>query len=112
MAINLLDMWPETISLVLLAIGFVASLLAGSLVMSYIIVAICGMMFGRIWYRNRKNFRFTWFLIMFGFAAGYMLGNTVINNYASNIYIAIFFLFGIMFSYHMHAKNYIRTAEY
>lgn len=106
------EWWAETIAIILLAIGFIVGILTGSMVMTYLVVTLCGMMFGRLWYRNRDNFKFTWFLMILGFIIGYVLGNTLGNYYGNNYSIISLFLFGIIFSYYLHAKKYIKSAEY
>ena len=108
----LADWWAETISLILLVIGFIVSLIADSKVISYLVISLCGMMFGRLWYRQKQNFKFTWFLIMLGFLIGYVIGNLVWREWGSTYTIVFLFLFGIALSYYLHARKLIRTAEY
>lgn len=104
--VSLYDSWAEFFAAVLLVIGFIISLLSGSKVMSYLVVGLCGLMFGRLWYRFKDNFKFTWFLIIVGFLIGYLLGNFYGSSYA----IIALFLFGILMSYYLHDK--VKSVEY
>lgn len=100
--------WAEIIGLILLVVGFILSLSTGSKVMSYLVITLSGLMFGRLWYRCRHTFKFTWALIIFGFLLGFLLGNM----YGSKITLVILFLVGIVVSYYLHDKHYLKSVEY
>jgi uncharacterized membrane protein YgcG len=100
--------WAEFIALILLVIGVIVSLLAGSKVMSYFVVTLAGMMFGRLWYRVRKSFKFTWFLITLGFILGYLIG----DYYGNDFTVLILFVIGLLVSYYLHNTRVIESVEY
>ncbi|MFH0979230.1 MAG: hypothetical protein V1837_08100 [Candidatus Woesearchaeota archaeon] len=107
-AVNFYKDWAEILAGVLLVLGFILALTTGSKVMSYLVITLCGMMFGRLWHKYKKNFQFTWFLVILGFIIGYLLG----NYYGSTYTTITLFLVGIMISYYMHDKKIIKTVGY
>lgn len=106
--INLLETWAETLTLLFLVIGLIVSLLAGSKVITYFIITLCGMMFGRMWHRVKNRFRFPWLLLIVGFLLGYIIGNI----YGNIIIIITLFIFGIGISYHLHNRGKVRSVGY
>ena len=113
-AINLIDDWPEVLSLIVLIIGFIVSLLSGSAVVSYIIIFFCGSAFGRFWWKRKTSTRAPWVLVMIGFLIGFLLGTYFIElfikpPYGSKGIIAILFLGSIALSYYLHEKNIIKS---
>jgi len=60
--------WVELSAGILLFLGFIFSLLAGSAVLSYCIVVLAGMIGGRVIYKNKSNQVFPWILITVGFS--------------------------------------------
>ena len=75
---------------------------------SYFVVALCGLVFGRVWYRFKHGFKFPWFLLIVGFLIGYLIGNI----YGDAVTIIMLFLFGIVLSYQLHDKKTIRSVEH
>ena len=100
--------WVEILAFFLLIIGFFLSLSAPSAFLSYIIVFLCGMIAGRLWYQQRKNLKFSWLMIIMGFLFGYVLG----TYYGNRKIVVIMFLLGMILSYYVHDKKYIKSAEY
>jgi hypothetical protein len=100
--------WAEFIALMLLVVGVIVSLLAGSKVMSYFVVTLAGMMFGRLWYRLKKKLKFTWFLITLGFIIGYLIG----DYYGDSFTVLVLFIIGLLVSYYLHNAGIIESVEY
>ena len=100
--------WVEILAFFLLIIGFFLSLSAPSAFLSYIIVFLCGMVAGRLWYQQRKNLKFSWLMIIMGFLFGYVLG----TYYGNRKIVVIMFLLGMILSYYVHDKKYIKSSEY
>jgi hypothetical protein len=100
--------WAEIIGITLLIIGIIVALLAGSKVMSYLVVTLAGMMFGRIWYRVRKSLKFTWFLITLGFILGYIIG----DYYGNDLTVLVLFIIGLIISYQLHSAGIVESVEY
>ncbi|GAF86208.1 unnamed protein product, partial [marine sediment metagenome] len=93
---------------ILLVIGFLLSLAAPSAVLSYLMIFACGMMGGRIWYEQRDNFKFPFFLIIIGFLIGYLIG----TRYANLVVLIAFFVIGGILSYYLHKKKIIHSIRY
>ena len=106
--LNWIDDWPEYLALLLLIIGFITAMAAGSKVLAYVIVLVCGAAFGRVWYRLKDNLNVPWFLIILGFLIGFLLG----VRYGSRGVVIILFVFGIVVSYYLHDKRFIKSVEY
>lgn len=67
--------WAEIIGFFLLIIGFFIATFAGSAVISYIVIILCGLMGGRVWYRIKSSYKTPWIVILFGFLVGFVLGS-------------------------------------
>lgn len=102
--------WAEFFFFVLMVIGFIVSLWATSFsaVISYIVVFLSGMIGGGLLYERKKKLKFPYYIIIIGFLIGYVLG----TYYGSRIVIVVLFILGILFSYHLHNKGYIRDVPY
>ncbi|MBD3310624.1 hypothetical protein GF351_05385 [Candidatus Woesearchaeota archaeon] len=106
--INIWDNWAELLAFCLLIIGFIFSASAGSAVISYIVIFLCGMAAGRLWYRQKNNLKFPWFLALMGFLLGYVIGSF----YGSKRVIILLFIIGAILSYYLHAKEIIKTTDW
>ncbi len=100
--------WAEFLFFVLMVIGFAVALLAPSAVISYIVVFLSGMIGGRLLYERKKKLVFPYYLILIGFLIGYLIG----TYYGSREVVIILFILGILFSYHLHNKGYIRDVPF
>ncbi len=96
--------WVEYLFIVLLIIGFILALKVGSAVMAYIIISLCGLMSGRIFYRIRNKPQFTFYVIIIGFLLGYLLG----SYYGNKKLILMFFVLFNIISYFIYKKGYIK----
>ena len=95
--------WVEVLFIVLLLIGIVLSVFSGNAVFSYIIISLCGLLFGRLFYEKRKEFMPAYYLVAFGFLVGYIVGNYYANK---TIIIGLFILF-VGLSYYIHIKKFV-----
>jgi len=102
--------WAEFFFFVVMSIGLIFALWATSFsaVISYIVVFLSGMIGGRLWYDRKKKLTFPYYIIIIGFLIGYVAG----TYYGSRKVVIILFIFGVLFSYHLHNKGYIRDAPY
>lgn len=97
--------WAELLFFVLLFVGLILALTAGSAVLNYIIIFLCGMMGGRVMHQRKKKFgKVPAFLIILGFLLGYMIG----SYYGSTFLIVVFFMLGGTVSYELHERRYLR----
>ena len=102
--------WAEFFFFVLMIIGFIVALWATSFsaVISYIVVFLSGMIGGRLLYDRKKKLAFPYYIIIIGFIIGYVIG----TYYGSRRVVIILFILGILLSYHLHNKGYIRDITF
>lgn len=102
--------WAEFFFFVVMVIGIIIALWATSFsaVISYIVVFLSGMIGGRLLYDRRKKLTAPYYIIIAGFLIGYVIG----TYYGSRKVIIILFILGVLFSYHLHKKGYIRDVPY
>ena len=103
-----MDNWAEFFALVLLIIGFIIAVSAGSAVVLYIISMLFGAAFGRWWYRFRKKLKVPAAIITIGALIGLTLGSF----YGSREVVIILFILGFIASYYLHEQKIIYSAEY
>jgi hypothetical protein len=110
---NYTEYWAEILSVFFLIIGFfIGIFIIKSLFMFYVIIFLWGLIFGRLWYRIRKNFTFPWGLIIAGFLLGFILSAYLLDYNISIIILITLFFLGIWVSYNVHSKKYIKSLEY
>ena len=102
--------WAEFFFFVLMVTGFIFALWATSFsaVISYIVVFLSGMIGGRLLYERKKKLSFPYYMIVIGFLIGYAMG----TYYGSRKVVIILFILGVLFSYHLCNKGYIRDLLY
>ena len=89
-------------------IGFIIAIIAPSAVISYIVVFLSGMIGGRLLYERKTKLIFPYYIIIIGFIIGYMIG----TYYGSRQVVIVLFVLGILLSYHLHNKGYIRDVSF
>jgi len=105
--LDLVSMWVEYVALVVLFIGFFISMSSGSAFLSYIIIFLSGLLTGRILFQQRKALPFKYYILMFVFLIGYILGTYV--SFGSRKVIVIVFILSNILSYYIHDKEYIKS---
>ncbi len=100
--LDLVSMWVEYVALVVLFIGFFISMSSGSAFLSYIIIFLSGLLTGRILFQQRKALPFKYYILMFVFLIGYILGTYV--SFGSRKVIVIVFILSNILSYYIHDK--------
>jgi hypothetical protein len=104
--------WAEQLAVVLLLLGFFFQLTTiGSTVLSYIVIFLWGMMFGRMWYKLRKSNRFPLFMIMVAFLVGYIVA-ALITGYGYWLWLIVSFIVGTIASQRLHSKRLIRGLDF
>ncbi|MBI2140002.1 hypothetical protein HYU14_03695 [Candidatus Woesearchaeota archaeon] len=93
--------WVESGFVIALIAGFLFSLSAGSTFITYALVVIVGMMFGKVIYNRRHNLLFPYYALIVGFLVGYLLGLL----YGSWIIAALLFFISAYGSYKAHEKG-------
>lgn len=105
---NFSEDWAETVSIILLLVGFLAALLINSPPLHYIIIFLAGFLSGRLYFIKKPTQPiFPFVLIIIGFLLGYMLGATNADRYT----ILVLFLMGTFLSYYLHKKGYIKIFK-
>ena len=102
--------WAEFFFFVLMIVGFIIALWATSFsaVISYIVVFLSGMIGGRLLYERKKKLSFPYYIILIGFLIGFLIGTL----YGSRKIIVILFVLGVLFSYHLYNKGYLKDLPY
>lgn len=102
--------WVEIFFFIVMVIGLIVSLWATSFsaVISYIVVFLSGMIGGRLLYGRKHKLTFPYYIIIIGFLIGYVIG----TYYGSRKVVIILFVLGVLLSYHLHKKGYIRDVTF
>ena len=93
---------------VLMVAGVFTALLAPSAVVSYFIAFISGMFAGRLIYERKDKIKFPYFMIIAGFAIGYMLG----VYYGSRGVVIVLFVAGAILMYKLYEKRIIKDVRF
>ena len=97
--------WPEIIGTFVLIVGFVLTIVLPSAILIYTVVILIGLLFGRIWFRQKGGLKFPLFVIMMALLLGIMLG----AKYGDKTLVVIFFFFSMAFSYYLHDQKLIKS---
>ena len=100
--------WAEFFFFIVMILGFVIALTAPSAVISYIIIFISGMVGGRLIYDRKKKLTIPYYIIIIGFMIGFLIGTV----YGSRKVVIVLFILGVLLSYHLHNKGYIRDFSF
>ena len=100
--------WAELFFFAVMIIGFIIALLTPSAFISYIVVLLSGMIAGRLLYDRKKKLTIPYYLIILGFLIGFVLG----SRYGSQKIIIILFVLGLLLSYHLYNKGYLKDLPY
>jgi len=102
--------WVEFFFFALMIAGFILALWATSFsaVISYVVVFLSGMIGGRLLYDRKGKLTFPYYIIIIGFLIGFLLGTI----YGSTRIVIILYLLGVLFSYHLYNKGYLRDLPY
>jgi len=105
--LDMMSMWVEYVALIVLFIGFFISMLSGSAFLSYLIIFLSGLLTGRILFQQRKALPFKYYILMFVFLLGYILGTNF--SFGSRKVIIIVFILSNVLSYYIHDRGYIKS---
>jgi len=104
--------WPEILWITLLVIGLIFSLSTmGSAIMYYIVAFLCGMLFGRLWYKTKKTLQFKYLMMIVAFMVGFVLGN-YIKGYGHPELTILIYVVGITISYYFHSRNVVHGIDF
>ena len=100
--------WMEFFFLVLMIIGLLVALASPSAAISYAIAFVSGVFAGRLIYERKDKIKFPYFIIIAGFAVGYLLG----IYYGNRKIVIILFVIGAVLSYKLYDKKILKDAKY
>ena len=103
--LDIMFRWPEYVAILFIIIGIILALSTGSAMMNYIVAFVCGLFFGRLWYAKRKDIKMPWFIVIFAFLIGFVIGSI----YGDVKVVILSFLLGCVVSYYIHSKHIIST---
>ncbi|MFH0868557.1 MAG: hypothetical protein V1831_04560 [Candidatus Woesearchaeota archaeon] len=100
--------WAEFFFFVVMVIGLIFGFWATSFsaVISYIVVFLSGMIGGRLIYDRKGKITFPYYIIIIGFLIGYVIGTF----YGSRKVVIVLFILGVLLSYHLCNKGYIKDV--
>ena len=100
--------WAEFFFFVIMVLGLVVGLWATShsAFISYIVIFLSGMIGGRLLYDRKGKLTVPYYLIIAGFLIGYLIG----TYYGSKKVVIILFVLGILLSYHLYKKGYLKDT--
>lgn len=108
---TLFTAWVEGIALFLLIVGFVISFTSiGSTFVNYIVILLWGFMFGRLWHRFSSSSTLIMVIILASFLIGYTAAS-MIHRYGNPVILALLYLTGIITSYNLHAKGFLKVFD-
>ena len=98
--------WAEVFFFILMVIGIILALSAPSAVVSYIVIFVSGLFAGRIIYLRHHNLKAAYYIVIFGFLIGYLLG----SYYGSKKLIIVLFVIGAVLSYYLYDKKILKDV--
>jgi hypothetical protein len=102
-AMNLLDRWVDYVALLCLLLGFFISLVAGSKVLSVLIVLLSGMVVGRSIYMRKHKLQMRFWYILIGFIVGLVVGNRFLTYKG----ILVSFAIGAFLGHYIRKKRWL-----
>jgi hypothetical protein len=100
-AMNLLDTWVDICALVLLVLGFFMTLVAGSKVLSVLIVGLSGMLVGRSIYMHKHKLQMRFWYVISGFIIGLVVG----SRYLTYKGVLVTFVIGAFIGHYLRKKK-------
>ncbi len=103
--LELLGSWVETSLLIFIALGLIMGFSVKDMVLSYIVVFMCGLIVGSIMYCNKKDRSL--FLHTF-LSAGFIIGYAITNRTANIMIVAAIFISANILSYQVFKRKLIK----
>lgn len=101
MGFKLFLSWAEGLFFVLVILGIIVAVLSPSAFISYSVIFISGFIAGRLIFFRKKKLKSAYYIIIFGFLIGFLLG----SYYGDIKVIIILFILGAILSYYLHDKK-------
>jgi hypothetical protein len=100
-AMNLLDSWIDICAVALLVIGFIMTFIAGSKVLSVVIVGLSGGLVGRSIYTHKHKLQMRFWYVVSGFIIGLTVGSRFLTYKA----VIVTFIIGAFLGHYLRKKN-------
>jgi hypothetical protein len=102
-AMNLVNNWVDYVALICLALGTAVAFIAGSKVLTIIIVLISGMIIGRIYYIKQSGHQLRiWYLV-----SAFIIGLIVGTRFLSYKAVLVTFIVGAVMGYYIKKHHYL-----
>ncbi len=93
--------WVEAFFLIVIILGFIISIVISKAYVSYVVVFLLGLLFGKLVYRKRKSYTLSYVILAAGFVIGFLIGNRSANTWL----ILLLFVFASIISYLLHENK-------
>ena len=100
--------WPETVAILVLALGFLLAVLARSMIFEYALILLAGLVFGRLLHRWKPHKKTALVLIILAFLMGYLLGGI----WANRKLLIVLYGAGIYGGWMLEKKQVLRTVTF
>ncbi|HLC32472.1 MAG TPA: hypothetical protein VJJ82_01470 [Candidatus Nanoarchaeia archaeon] len=108
MKIDYLLDWPEFVACIFFFIGIVIALASGSYWVLYTCAFLMGLLFGRVWYRQRVSNKVPLVFAMILFLFGMIIGSF----FAWVRSVTILLFAGALIAYFLHKKGFVESVEF
>lgn len=98
----------ELLMALFLVIGLLVAFGTDSLFVTLSVVFLLGLIFGRLWFRQRSSFRVILSLVIMGLLLGLWFGDFLLNVEV----ITLFFFLGFSIGYYAHYKGWFSSVEF
>ncbi len=107
-AMNLLDRWVDYSALLCLIVGLFISIVAGSKILSVLIVLLSGMVVGRSIYMRKHKLQMRFWYILSGFIVGLVVGFDFIGNrFLTYKGVLVSFAIGAFLGHYIRKKRWL-----
>ena len=100
---TLVDHWVDVAALLVLILGLLLSFTSGSLVLTYLIAFLCGMIVGRYLHFRQHRLQLRFFYVVFAFVVGFALG----ARYGNFKVIIFLFVLGAITGNYIHKQKWL-----
>lgn len=100
---NLLDFWVDYVALILLILGAVLAFIAGSKILTILIVLISSMTVGRIIYLKKSGHQLRLWYMILAFLVGLIVGTRFLTYKA----VIVIFIVGAVMGYYIKKHRYL-----
>jgi len=104
----LYDLWAEIFFFIIMLVGVVVALTAGSVIISYAVILIAGLLAGRILKGGETRLGFPVYMLVTGFLIGFLIGSYSHNK----IIIILLYVIGIVSGHYVFSKGLLHDIRF